>query len=90
MMEWIKERHDFISKMSEDPQMSKLFVLVMLTNDLRQLEKIQSRLVRSWSVMIHIKRKPLPCEMWSAKCPLCWRSDQFYPGVPAIFSQTLK
>ncbi|WP_422451047.1 hypothetical protein [Endozoicomonas sp. ALB091] len=46
MMEWIKERHEFISKMSEDPQMSKLFVLVMLTNDLRQLEKIQSRLVR--------------------------------------------
>ncbi len=46
MMDWIPERHDFISKMSEDPQMSKLFVLVMLTNDLRQLEKTQSRLVR--------------------------------------------
>lgn len=45
MMDWFPERHDFISKMSEDPQMSKLFVLVMLTNDLRQLEKIQSRLI---------------------------------------------
>ena len=44
MMDWPPERHDFISKMSEDPQMSKLFVLVMLTNDLRQLEKIESRL----------------------------------------------
>ncbi|USE34484.1 hypothetical protein [Endozoicomonas sp. SCSIO W0465] len=44
MMDWFPERHDFISKMSEDPQMSKLFVMVMMTNDLRQLEKTQSRL----------------------------------------------
>ena len=44
MMEWITERHDFISKMSEDSQMSKLFFLVMLTNDLRQLEKTEFRL----------------------------------------------
>ncbi|WP_419835561.1 hypothetical protein [Endozoicomonas atrinae] len=43
MMDWFPERQAFISKMSQDPQMSKLFVLVMLTNDLRQLEKIQSR-----------------------------------------------